>query len=112
MDNRHKLFRLLVKVDSDSDPLIRETQEVKEALARGMVVRQSDGLVVTEKGRQFVFQRKCADFLNSLQAGKSPTHSTSIVKWLGKHEFIVETKESGKWAITPRGRDWVSQLKY
>lgn len=111
MVNKNKLFRMLTKLSGDVATNVRENEEVREAIARGLVARLPDGLVVTEKGRQFVFQRRCADFLNALQENKSPVNSASVIKWLNKHEFILEVKSSGGLSITPRGRDWVSQIK-
>lgn len=111
MINKNKLFRTLVKLNSDAATVIRETEEVQEAISRGMVLRHSGGLVVTEKGRQFIFQRRCVDFLSAILADRAPVASESVIKWLTKHEFILTVKDGGRWAITPRGRDWLSQIK-
>jgi hypothetical protein len=112
MIHKSDLVKLLVRV-TQGGAGDSKLQIFNKVLLERALVRLSHGeWLLTEKGRQFLFQWECEQFLQALQEGRRPHDSDDVVQWLTKHHFVVKVEQSSlAWHMTPRGRDWLSQLE-
>lgn len=112
MIHKCELVKILVRA-INSGYNDNKLQGFDKILLERALVRLSHGeLFLTEKGRQFLFQWDCKQFLQALQEGRQPQDSENVIHWLTKQHFIVKVEQSSPaWHMTPRGRDWLSQLE-
>jgi hypothetical protein len=111
MIHKRELVKVLVRVTQGGAADSKLLSFNKVLLERGLVNLSREELFLTEKGRQFLFQWECEQFLQDLQEGRQPHDSDDVVRWLTKHEFVIKVEHSSPaWYMTPRARDWLSQL--
>lgn len=112
MIHKSELVKILVRATEGSAPDVNLQGCNKILLDRALISLRQEEIWLTEKGRQFLFQWECEQFLLALQEGRQPLDSADVVQWLTKHHFVVVVEQSSPaWHITPRGRDWLSQLE-
>jgi predicted transcriptional regulator len=109
---QHALFRILLQADIGVVADRQSLDLIKPLLDRGLMKSWEGEMLLTEKGRQFMFQWRCKRFLQAVQNGRSPRGIDEVIQWLAKQQFILnpEQQKSG-WQLTSRGRDWLSQLE-
>ncbi len=111
MERKLHIFRSLNQINRGTDTAaLYLSSENKNLIDKGLVKIWEGQIILTEKGKQFMFQWQCEAFLKTLQGGKNPSSSEPVVTWLLRHQFMIQLRESESWQITPRGRDWLSQL--
>lgn len=111
MNKKSELYLLLKRIDGRIEAPAKSRDRTKPLLELGLATSWNGGFIVTEKGKAFMFQWECEKFLHSLQIGDQPTCSEHVANWILKHQFAVQGGVREGWKITPRGRDWLSQLK-
>lgn len=112
MDRKSHIFRSLSRISRGTDAAAHHMSSGnKNLIDRGLVKIWENQIILTEKGKQFMFQWQCEGFLKALQGGRDPNATEPVIAWLLKHQFMIQVRESESWQITPRGRDWLSQLE-
>lgn len=112
MIHKSELVKILVRATQGS-AVDKNLQMYNKILLDRALISLSQGEIwLTEKGKQFLFQCQCERFLQALQEGHQPRDADEVVHWLTKHHFVVKVEQSSPtWHVTPRGRDWLSQLE-
>lgn len=112
MNQHAALFKILLQADHGMVVDRQSLHLMKPLLDRGLIKSWKEEIVLTEKGRQFMFQWRCKRFLKAVQNGRRPQSLVEVTQWLTKQQFILQpVQQDSGWQVTPRGRDWLSQLE-
>ena len=110
--SKNEILKLALKVAEDDIGPDGYAAINNSLIPLGLARWHNETLVLSEKGKQLIFQHRCKLCLISMLDGTPPPRSDIVRAWLAKHEFIVQMdKASVDWRVTPRGRDWLSQLE-
>ena len=106
-----ELLKLVQRV-SDLEVGLDQYSEVNQYLMPLGLARWYGGkLVLSEKGKQYIFQHECTAALQAVIDGRMPDWNDATRSWLLKQEFIVGIEKLAfSWQATPRGREWMSQM--
>jgi predicted transcriptional regulator len=112
MSIKELLFDRIVAISEGSYKSLNSSESLKELLERGLIRRYDDTVLITEKGRQFLFQCNCEKTLKAMEDGKPAEVCEDITNWLLNHQFAIQLNSGEReWKVTPRGRDWLTQLE-
>lgn len=110
MIKKSELHMLLKKIGDEVKLTAKNRSQCKPLLDLGLATGWEGKFVITEKGKAFMFQWECEKFLQCLHVGEDAKSSERVANWVLKHQFAVRAGAAEGWKITPRGRDWLSQL--
>lgn len=110
--NADTLYPLILRIGQGEGASCSRDEAFLCALSRGLIRWYGDVVIPTDKGKQFLFHYRCKVALAAILDESRPAVDPDIEEWLTKHEFAVKLgKPAGMWRITPRGRDWLSQMR-
>lgn len=110
MEQKAHLYSLLKQVGEGIEATADFREQAMTLVNFSMLKEWQGQFVITEKGKGFIFQWQCEQFLRRLQSGQESTCIASVGQWVLKHQFAIRPGAGERWKITNRGRDWLSQL--
>lgn len=106
-----RIFKLALELSRNELKSDRYAEVNQYLVPLGLARWHLGSVMLSEKGKQFIFQQRCKETLGAVMDGQPPQWDEVIRSWLLKHEFVLRKEKSANdWQVTWRGRDWLSQL--